>query len=301
MSINLPALYVQEYATNIQLLLQQKGSKLREAVTFGTYTGKQASPVDQIGAVEMQPVTSRFAPMGRVDAAVDRRWVLPSDFDLPQLIDSFDKLRMLTDPESSYVQNAVFAAGRKMDDLILAAFHGTAKTGETGSTDTILPTSTSTNVVGVSTGGTTSPLNVEKLKRARRFLRAAEVDLESDPIYCSVSAVDEEALLGEIQMISSDFNAGYGPVLQEGRLVRFLGINFINSEKVSSGTDDAAGTSRAVPMWAKSGMHVGLWNDMTTDISQRKDLQGLPWQAYVYMTAGATRLEEKKVIKIWCR
>jgi hypothetical protein len=48
-------------------------------------------------------------------------------------------------------------------------------------------------------------------------------------------------------------------------------------------------------------MHFGMWNDVTTDITQRKDLQGLPWQAYVYMTAGATRIEENKVVRIWAR
>ena len=70
MSINLPSHYVIQYSTNINLLLQEKGSKLRPYVTEGSYVGKQASPVDQFGAIEMQSVTSRFAAMGRVDAAV---------------------------------------------------------------------------------------------------------------------------------------------------------------------------------------------------------------------------------------
>jgi len=41
-----------------------------------------------------------------------------------------------------------------------------------------------------------------------------------------------------------------------------------------------------------------MWNDITTDVSQRKDLRGMPWQAYVYGTFGATRLEENKVYAI---
>lgn len=301
MSANLPSLYVQQFATNVQLLLQQRGSRLRSLVTDGSYTGKQASPVDQIGAIEMQPVASRFAPIGRVDAPVDRRWVLPSDFDLPQLIDSFDKLRLLADPESAYVQNAVLAAGRKIDDLIVAAFFADAKTGETGGTTTSFPTSTSTNVVSVSLGGTTSGLNTTKLKRARRLLQQNEVDLETDPITCVVTAQQEENLLNEYEMTSQDFNPSDRPVLKDGRLQTFLGMNFARTERLGTGTDDAAGTSRAVPVFAKSGMHVGIWNDISTDISQRKDLQGLPWQAYVWLTAGATRIEEKKVIRVWCR
>jgi Phage capsid protein len=302
MSANLPSLYAQQFATNVALLLQQKESRFRGAVTEGHYIGKQASPVDQIGAVSMQPVLSRFAPMGRVDAAVDRRWVLPSDFDLPQLIDQFDKLRLLTDPESSYVTNAVQAANRQMDDLIIAAAAGTAQTGETASTATTFPSS---QVVSVNLGGTASNMNVDKIKRGVRLLRANE-NMPDDPIFCAISAIEEESLLSEIQVINEDYNAnggtgGAAPVLRDGHIERFMGVTFLHSERLLTGTDDAAGTSRSCPMWAKSGMHLGLWNDVTTDVSQRKDLQGLPWQAYVYMTAGATRVEEKKVVRIWCR
>lgn len=296
MSVNIPTHYVQQYATTVALLLQQRGSKLRNAVTMGSYIGKQASPVDQIGAIAAQKVTNRFAPMGRVDAALDRRWVFPEDYDLPQLIDKFDKLRLLTDPESQYVQNAVYAMGRAMDDEVIKAFDGTAQTGENGSTATAFPASQS---VSVNTGGTASNLNVAKLRAAKKILMANEVDLENDPLFCIITASQHDALLNEIQIISRDYNET--PVLVNGKVQSFLGINFIHCERLLTGTDDQAGTSRRVPVFAKSGMHMGMWNDLTTDIDQRKDLQGIPWQAYVYGTFGATRLEEKKVVRVWSR
>jgi hypothetical protein len=295
-SANIPTHYVQQYATTIALLLQQRGSKLRDAVTTGSYIGKQASPVDQVAAISAQKVTSRFGPMGRVDAALDRRWVFPNDYDLPQLIDKFDKLRLLIDPESAYVQNAVYAMGRAMDDEIIAAFHGTAKTGESGSTNTTLPTG---QVVNVGVGGAASNLNVAKLRAAKRILMANEVDIDSDPLYCVITASQHDALLNEIQIVSRDYNET--PVLVNGKVQAFLGINFIHSERLLTGTDDAAGTSRSIPVFAKSGMHMGMWNDLTTDIDTRKDLQGLPFQAYCYGTFGATRLEEKKVVRVWAR
>lgn len=296
MSVNIPTHYVQQYATTVALLLQQRGSKLRNAVTMGSYIGKQASPVDQIGAIAAQKVTSRFSPMGRVDAPLDRRWVFPEDYDLPQLIDKFDKLRLLTDPESQYVQNAVYAMGRAMDDEVIKAFDGVAKTGENGGTTTALPSGQS---VGVNTGGTASNLNVAKLRAAKKILMANEVDLDNDPLFCVITAAQHDALLNEIQIISRDYNET--PVLVNGKVQNFLGINFIHCERLLTGTDDQAGTSRRVPVFAKSGMHMGMWNDLTTDIDQRKDLQGIPWQAYVYGTFGATRLEEKKVVRVWAR
>ncbi len=295
MSVNIPGHYVSQFSTNLALLLQQKGSKLSKAVMTGSHVGKQASPVDQIGAVEMQLVTGRFQPIGRVDAAVDRRWVFPDDSDLNQLIDSFDKLRLLTDPQSSYVQNAVYAAGRKKDRLIIAALNGTAQTGETGATATVLPTG---QKIAVGFGAATDVgLTVAKLREAKRLLMAADLDLE-DPmneIYCAVKATQHDNLLAEVQVISSDFNGGDKPVLKEGKIERFLGINFIHTELLASASGDVL-----CPVWAKSGMYLGMWNDIKTDISQRKDLAGHPFQAYVYMTAGATRLEEEKVVQIAC-
>ncbi len=292
MSVNIPTHFVQQFATNIQLLLQQKGSKLRSTVMTGSHIGKQASPVDQIGAIEMQQVIGRFGAMGRVDAALDRRWVFPSDFDLPQLIDSYDKLRLLNDPTSSYVQNAVFAAGRKFDQLILAAINGTNQTGETGSTATVLPAA---QKVAVNFGASSNTgLTVAKLREAKRILMAADLDLD-DPmnqLTCVVKAKQHDNLLAEAQVISTDFNDK--PVLVEGKIMRFLGINFVHSELVETSTYDL------VPVYAKSGVYLGLWNDISTDIDRRKDIQSLPWQAYVFMTAGATRLEEEKVVQVSC-
>jgi hypothetical protein len=297
MSANLPSHYVQQFSTNLQLLLQQKGSKLAGTVMSGSHVGKQASPVDQIGAVAAQRVTSRFAPMARVDAPVDRRWVFPVDYDLPQLVDSLDKLRLITDPNSTLVQNAVFAMGRAKDDEILSAMFGTNYTGVAGSTSTAF---SATQVVSASQGAAAATgLTVAKLREAKKILMANEVDVDADPLYCIVKAKQLDNLLAEAQIISTEFNDR--PVLKDGKIASFLGINFIHCERLVSGTDDLAGTSDQIPLFAKSGMYLGMWNDIQVDISQRKDLQSVPWQAYCMGTFGATRLEEKKIVKVWCR
>jgi hypothetical protein len=293
MSLNVPTHYVQSYSTNVNLLLQQKGSKLAGCVTTGSYVGKQASPVDQIGAVEAQRVTQRFAPMGRVDAPTDRRWVFPVDYDLPQMIDSFDKLRLITDPESTYVTNAVYAMGRKKDYEIITAFQATAKTGEQGATSTSF---TAANEVDVAVGGSNSRLNVAKLRAVRELILANHIDMSEDPVFCGITAKDDSALLNEIQIISRDFNGTDAPVLRDGKLERFLNINFVHCELIET---VAAGTNEVtLPVWAKSGMHLGMWQDVQASVSRRNDIQGEPWQAYVIQTIGATRLDEKKVFAI---
>lgn len=293
MSINIPTHFVQQYSTNISVLLQQKGSKLRGAVTTGSHVGKQASPVDQIGTVEMQAVTGRFGQMGRVDAPTDRRWVFPSDFDLPQLIDSYDKLRLITDPSSAYVTNAVMAAGRQFDRLICSAFTGTAYTGEAGSTSTSF---TAANEVDVAVGGANSALNVEKIKQVKRLMMANFVDFDTEECYIGITAADHASLLNDVQVISSDFKNGEAPVLQSGKITEFLGFKFIHCELIET---LLAGTNEVtLPVWCKSGMYLGMWNDIKNSVSTRNDLQGEPWQLYTYLTAGATRLEEDKVYAI---
>jgi glycine/serine hydroxymethyltransferase len=151
------------------------------------------------------------------------------------------------------------------------------------------------NEVDVAVGGANSRLNVEKLLSVKELMRAKHVDFEREQIYCILTAKDESALMREAEITSREFN-GDAPVMQDGRLVRFLGINFIYcelAETVLAGTNEVT-----IPVWVKSGMHLGMWNEITSDISQRKDIQGLPWQAYIYMTAGATRIDEDKVYAI---
>lgn len=290
----IPLFYVSQFSSNIQLKLQQKGSRLRGATMSGNHVGSQASPVDQFGAINANKVTTRYQPIQRTDAPTDRRWVVPQDYDLAQLLDSFDKLRLLIDPMSSYVTNAVYALGRAIDVEILAGVTGTNLTGQSGGTNTTLP---SGQVVSVKQGAASSTnMSVAKLREAKRILMQNEVDPE-DEIYCAINSYNHDALLAETQVINQDYNDTR--VLVDGKIKRFLGVNFIHTELLQTGVDDQAGTSTITPMWAKSGMYLGLWEDLTTKISQRDDLSGIPYQAYVMGSFGATRLEEKKIVQIW--
>lgn len=285
-------LAVQQYTTNVQMLVQQKGSRLRNAVMVGQHFGKQAAAVDQYAAVNASKRTGRYQPLMPFDTQNDRRWVLPSDYDWNDLVDNFDKLRLLNDPMSMYVQSGANALLRAMDDEIITAFFGTAKTGETGSTSTSF---LSGNQVSVSFGAAAAAgLNVAKLIEARRLLMSHEVDIDADPLFCVISAKQHANLLNEIQVVNTDYNSS--AVLVNGKVDSFLGINFIHSERLP-----VDGSSyRRIPVFAKSGMHLGIWNDIMTDISQRKDLSSLPYQVLVQGTFGATRLEEKKIVELPC-
>jgi hypothetical protein len=291
MSANLPNLRALEFATNVQLLLQQEGSRLSSAVMMDSHVGKSASPVDQMGSVEMQTPAGRFAPIGRVDASLTRRWAFPADFDLPQLADSFDELQVLSDPKSKYVQNALYAAGRKRDAVILAALLGTSYTGEQGGTSVALPAA---QKVAIGFGGSgNTKLTVAKLREGVRILRKGLVNPD-ETIHMAIGADEHDSLLAEVQVTSADFNGGQ-PVLKNGKIDMFMGVQFILTELVQ-----VTSSVSYLPMWVKSGAHLGNWGNLYTDVSQRKDLSGHPWQAYIKMTIGATRLEEAKVVQVAC-
>jgi len=105
---------------------------------------------------------------------------------------------MLIDPTSAYAMAAASAMGRAMDDVVIAAALGNAFTGETGSTTTALPAGQQ-----IANGG--ADLTVAKLRTAKKTLDLSDVD-PSIPRYIAVSPHQIEALLGDTNVTSSDFN-----------------------------------------------------------------------------------------------
>jgi len=291
MSFEISTAFVQDYKNTVDFLLQQKGSKLREAVTMDTYTGKAGKAVEQIGAVTAQKKTSRHSDTPLISTPHDARWVFPEDYEWADLIDNQDKLRMIIDPTSPYAINGAMSLGRSQDDEIISAFFGTNKTGENGTTSTTFPAG---NQVAVTVGaGSATGMNIAKLRAGKKILMANEVDLDSDQLFVAITAEQHDDLLGEAQAVSLDYNDK--PVLVDGRITSFMGFNFINIERL-----DVNGSSqRRCPMWAKSGMHLGMWDDISAEVTPRAD-KSYATQVYVSGTFGATRLEEGKVVEVIC-
>lgn len=287
--------FVQQYTTNVQLLSQQKGSRLRNSVTVGQYVGKQGVPVDQFAATVATKRTTRYPTLTPADTQADRRWVFPSDYDWNDLIDGIDKLRMLIDPQSSYVQNGTNAMNRAMDDEIIAAFFGTAKTGVDGSTSTSFLAAN--QVLATEGASAATGMNVEKLKAGIQLLLANEAwdPSAGERITCVISAKQNRNLMDEVQVINSDYN-GEKAVVNDGFVMSWGKVDFIHSERLPLN-----GSSQTrCPMYVKRAMHLGLWQDVSADVSQRKDLAGLPYQVYLYGTFGGTRIEEKAIVELPC-
>lgn len=295
MSQAVTTFFVQQYTTNVQLLSQQLTSRLMNSVTHGAYVGKQGVPVDQFKPTVATKRTTRYPVLTPVEEQTDRRWVFPSDYDWNDLIDQIDKLRMLIDPQSSYVRNGTAAMNRAKDDEIIAAFFGVAKTGVDGSVSTAFP---SGQILSPSEGASSATgMNVEKLKAGIQLLLQNEAwdPSSGDRISCPITAKQNRNLMDEVQVINSDYN-GEKAVVNDGFVMQWGKVDFIHTERLP--VNGSAQTM--VPFYVKDGMHLGLWQDISADVSQRKDLAGLPWQVYLYGTFGGTRIEEAKVVQIPC-
>ena len=294
-------LYSTQFTTVLELKLQQMGSKIRGLVREGFHVGKQASPVNQIGAIQLKAPAGRFAPIQRTDPDFTRRWVFPQDGELAQLIDTFDELKTIVDPKSQYSDNASQAVGRAWDDCLIANAFATSQTGQDAaslSAETFNTGSTATNSgfqvpVSFGAGATAVGLTVAKLIEVKRTFRHYHVDIEADPISGVIGSTQEADLLKQVQVVSTEINDR--PVLTDGRITRFLGINFVVSERLQ-----VASSVRNCIFFAKSGLYLGVWKDMTNIASQRNDLSGHPYQIYTMVSFGATRTQPGKVVQVQC-
>ena len=283
MSTSVTTAFVQQYSANVQMLSQQMGSRLRDAVRVENITGKNAF-FDQVGVATAQLRTSRHADTPQIDTPHARRRVSLADYEYADLIDDQDKVKMLIDPTSSYAMAAASAMGRAMDDEIITAALGTAFTGETGSTSTSF---SSDNQIA----NGSADMSVAKLIQAKKLLDLGDVD-PSIPRYIAVGPNQVEALLNTTSVTSSDFNTV--KALVQGEVDTFMGFKFIVSNRLSK-----SGNIRSCFAWAEDGLALGIGKDINARIDERAD-KGYSTQVYYCMSVGATRMEEAKIIQIDC-
>lgn len=285
MSTQITTAFVNQFSANVQMLSQQMGSLLRNAVDVETVNGEKAF-FDQVGSAAAVLRTSRHADTPLIDTPHSRRMVTMSDYEYADLIDDQDKVRLLVDPTSTYSRAAAAAMGRAMDDVIISAALGTALTGKDGGTSTSFDTSNNQIAAGA-TG-----LTLAKLIQAKEILDAGDVD-PSIPRYIAVSPKQISNLLNSTTVTSSDFNTV--KALAMGEINSFVGFNFIVTNRL--GVDGSA--ARRVIAFAMDGIKLAIGREPTARIDERAD-KSYATQIYYAMTLGATRMEEKKVVEVLC-
>lgn len=281
--------HVKQYASRVEGLVQQRGSKVMGCTTQHSFVGKNAQIVQQVGIVEATEILDRHADTELTDTPHAARWMRPRNFGVADMVDEEDLERMIIDPKSPYAMTQQYALGRKLDDIIIGAALGTNFIGEDGTGSVTFANDGGGTVAVAGTG-----LNVVKLREAKKNLMANEVDIDNDELWCIITAAQHDDLLGQTQVVSGDYNR---PVFgTDGKIERFFGINFKHCERL---TANGGSSSRQVLLFAKSGLHTGSWNGIRTRVRERAD----KWdntQVATKGSFGAARSEGKKVQIIEC-
>jgi len=290
MSFQVDAAYVNQYRNNVSMLVQQKGSRLRPFVRVEPQNS-EFEFYDRIGATDAVEITGRHQDTPLVSTPHDRRRVSLRDFDWADLIDRQDKLKMLIDPTSAYAMNAVFAMGRKMDDMIISSAFDTAYTGKNGTSTVSFPAANQVAVNYVESGSAANGnLTIGKLRRAKEILDAYDNDPDEERIMtCTANSL--HSLLRNIEITSQDYNVV--KALVEGKVDTFMGFQFVRTQRLQT---DASGYRRHIA-WVKSKLLLAVSQDPMVDVGPRRDKRN-SMQVYVTMGIGATRMEEEGVVEI---
>lgn len=289
---NIPNHFTTQFDSNWKHLVQQKNSKLKEYVTLDSIEGKEKS-YNQLDATSMTQITDRSRETRITDQAMAKRWIRPQQYDCAKLVDEFDEqfLGEVVLPTSPIIQSHAAAYARTCDKIIIDALGGTAFTGTTGTTATVLPAGQKIAVGYVESGAVAnSGLTIAKLRAAKFLFDSNEVDEEEERILV-VSAKQLQDLLRDDKITSADFNSVRA--LVDGTLNTFMGFKFRRSQQLPLATD-----IRSCFAYVKSGVILaerGLKTmmDVRTDLSHSLQIRSVA-------SLAAVRMEEKKVVEIAC-
>lgn len=293
-------LFQVQFSTLLQLKLQQKTSLLRGRVAEGSHTGaKMASPIQFLGATAMKTPQGRFAPKQYEEQDYTRRWIVPIDKELDQLIDNFDQLKTPIDPKSQLVSRAAAAVQRAYDDEIIRAATATATIGtDSGSLTTEAWDATNFQIAGDFGASAAVGLTVAKLNEAHRILEHFHALDDDKTITLVIGSQQHADLRNQAQVTSSDFNKA-GGVLEGGEVKRYMGMDIVVSERLPTITDkDSNANQRGCLAFVRQGLYLGTWQDMKTEVLRRTELSSNPWDINTMCSFGATRTQLGFVIQI---
>jgi len=292
MSRQIETSFVDMYRANVDQLVRQKGSRLRDTVVVEKIVGNQAY-FEQIGSVVGRKKSGRHSDVEYSDTPHQRRRVATTTYYATDLIDREDKLRMLFDPASEYAEAQADALGKDMDECIIEAATATAYTGVDGTTATPFDSNMIVDVTvrdpGVTSGN--YGLNVAKLLRAHRLLNANHVPTQDR--YIVVNSRQMESLLSSQKATSADYASV--KALVHGEIDTYCGFKFRQSEYIQQ---DASNNDKVL-FYHKRGLRLGMNGDLYARISELPQ-KHYAVQVYSSIDIGCTRMQEGMVGYIAC-
>jgi len=284
MSETIEQYYVEQYQNTIRILSQQKNSRLEGTTIPPVQVTGDALYWERMGSTEAVELVTRHDDTPNIEVDHSRRKQTATPRVWATLLDKEDQVRMLVDPKNYYNQIARMAMNRAKDSVIITALGGSSYSGQTGTTEVVLPAAQ--KIAHGSVG-----LTLTKLMTAKEQLDADEVDPDMER-YIVVAARQITNLLETTEVKSADYNTV--KALVEGKINTFMGFTFIRTQLL-----ELTSEVRYCYAYAKGAIGLGTLTDIQAKIDQRAD-KNYAWQVWLKMDVGATRIEEEQVIEIAC-
>lgn len=285
------AAFKQQFHDAFEAALAQKESRLQGTVMDRGQISGSSFTINTLGTTEMEAVTGRYQDKNPAELDNNTRLVYMADFDRTLVVDGFDIPKLAADPSYKFAGLLVEAANRRKDKTIYRALIDdvVTKTGESSFSTASLPASQK-----IVAGGTA--FTKAKALLVRKLFRANECDQENgEQLYMLYDSNMVAQILADTTLTSADFMSVQ--MLQDGKVAtNWLGFTWLPYEQLDNGAGGA--TERKTVAYAKSGVHMGTGLTVKTEVGENKQKRGHPVEAYGWMSLGAGRQDEKKVVTI---
>lgn len=288
------AVFAQQFASNFKFVAQQQRSVLESAVTRETGIVGMSKSIDFATTRTAKLRTNRIQETPINPQAYIRRWLDLAPWDDGDIVTDPEKIRLLTDPQSTVVQAMTMGLNRAKDKVIVEAMLGSSRgTDENGASYMIaLP-----NTQKIVHGGT--GLTKAKMVAALSLFTKNEVKREyGADLYCALSAYQLQDLMNDDSLMNTEFNTVfnmYNGTVNTGRLFGFQILSYENAPTFV----DGGNTIQRVPFWDKAGVVLGTGEDIQTQVGQDPSMS-FDTRVYGKMDLGAVRGEEVRVMEVQC-
>jgi hypothetical protein len=285
MSFTIDTSYVDHFSARIQMLSEQRTSRLRSAVAMEPDVTGESFTVERLGSVDATQITTLHGDTPLTSTPHTRRWGYIKDYDVADLIDKASRAKMLIVPDNSYEIKHAGAMGRGIDDEVIAAFGSAVNEGKSGSTSTAFPAGQKVVAGGVG-------LTIQKLIDAKEILDGNEVD-EFHPRFAVVTSTQVSDLLEDDKISNNDYNTV--KALVRGEVDTFMGFKFVRSERLLvDGSSD-----RLCYFYAKPAIRLAIQKEPGTEVNSRPDKRNAK-QLYTWGSWGAVRAEDEMIVEVAC-
>lgn len=259
----------------------QGAGGLRPTVTVRTGVVGDAYKFRKMGqGMAVQRTTSQVdvTPM---DVSHSLQTATLTNWCAPEYTDIFDQATVNFQERTELAKTIAMALSRREDQLLIDAWDGAGSYAGTVSTDI---------------GGVGTDLNPAKLRRASRYLNAKGVPAAGRHLV--IGALQLEALLGNTEATSSDFNTV--KALVNGEISSFVGFQFhmIEDRSAYEGGLTVAASVRSCYAYHQTSTGYASGIDPRTEVNYIA--QKTSWLANGLLKAGAVVRNTNGLVKISC-